>query len=101
MAAGGPIVVPGMAAMTLTPICAHALTNRPLVIGAGAKIKLQLGGHVRGVILTVEGQWGPSFLPGDCVEMSAASNPLVVYDAKQTFFDVMRDKLHWGRGLDR
>lgn len=101
MAAGGPIVAPGMAAMALTPICAHALTNRPLVIGASATIRLQLGGDVRGVILTVDGQWGHSFLPGDCVEMTAASRPLVIFDAQQTFFDVMRDKLHWGRGLDR
>jgi len=96
MAAGGPIVVPGMEAMTLTPICAHALTNRPLVIGAGAKIRLALGGDVRGVILTVDGQWAHSFLPGDAVEMTAASRPLLVYDGRQSFFDIMRDKLHWG-----
>jgi NAD+ kinase len=96
MAAGGPIVAPGMAAMTLTPICAHALTNRPLVIGAAAKLRLSLGGDVRGVILTVDGQWGHSFLPGDLCEMTAAGRPMVVYDAKASFFDVMRDKLHWG-----
>ena len=96
MAAGGPIVVPGMAAMTLTPICAHALTNRPLVIGASGTIKLRLGGDVRGVILTVDGQWAHSFLPGDTVEMTAAARPLVVFDGRQTFFDIMRDKLHWG-----
>ncbi len=96
MAAGGPIVAPGMAAMTLTPICAHALTNRPLVIGAAAKLRLRLGGDVRGVILTVDGQWGHSFLSGDVVEMTAAGRPMIVFDAKQSFFDVMREKLHWG-----
>jgi len=96
MAAGGPIVAPGMAAMTLTPICAHALTNRPLVIGAAARLRLRLGGDVRGVILTVDGQWGHSFLSGDVAEMTAADRPMIVYDAKQSFFDVMREKLHWG-----
>ncbi|MGE5182148.1 MAG: NAD(+)/NADH kinase [Acidobacteriota bacterium] len=96
MAAGGPIVVPGQAAMTLTPICAHALTNRPLVIGAGATVKLELGGDARGVILTVDGQWAHSFLPGDVVEVTAASQPLVMFEGTQSFFDVMRDKLHWG-----
>jgi NAD+ kinase len=101
MAAGGPIVVPGMAAMTLTPICAHALTNRPLVIGAEATIRLQLAGEGRGAILTVDGQWAHSFLPGDCVELTAAARPLVVYDSPQSFFDIMRDKLHWGRRSDR
>ncbi len=101
MAAGGPIVVPGQDAMTLTPICAHALTHRPLVIGARSKIRLALGGDARGVILTVDGQWAHSFLPGDSVEMTASAKPLVMYVSDRSFFDVMRDKLHWGVRLDR
>ncbi|MDB4961557.1 MAG: ATP-NAD/AcoX kinase [Myxococcales bacterium] len=101
MAAGGPIVVPGQDAMTLTPICAHALTNRPLVIGASATIRLQLGADVRGVLLTVDAQWGHSFLPGDLVEMTTAPKPLVMFRSKQSFFDVMRDKLHWGARSDK
>jgi NAD+ kinase len=102
MAAGGPIVVPGQAAMTMTPICAHALTNRPLVIAANATIRLQLGADVRGVILTVDAQWAHSFLPGDVVEMTAASSPLILFRAPSSFFDIMRDKLHWGvRSPDR
>jgi NAD+ kinase len=101
MAAGGPIVVPGQAAMTLTPICAHALTNRPLVINADATIRLELGADARGVILTVDGQWAHSFLPGDVVEMTAAKRPLVMFVSQKSFFDVMRDKLHWGVRLDK
>ncbi|HEY0193815.1 MAG TPA: NAD(+)/NADH kinase [Kofleriaceae bacterium] len=105
MAAGGPIVLPGQAAMTLTPICAHALTHRPLVISANNTIRLRLGFDVRGVMLTVDSQWGHSFLAGDLVEMTAAAAPLVMFKSSQSFFDVMRDKLHWGvrgdRGRDR
>ena len=101
MAAGGPIVVPGQSSMTVTPICAHALTNRPLVVSASATIKLALGGDGRGVILTVDGQWAHSFLPGDSVEMTAAAKPLLLLASQQSFFDVMRDKLHWGVRLDR
>ena len=96
MAAGGPIVVPGQGAMTLTPICAHALTNRPLVIPANATIRLGLGADVRGVMLTVDAQWAHSFLPGDFVEMTAAATPLILFRSQKGFFDVMRDKLHWG-----
>ena len=101
MAAGGPIVVPGQAAMTVTPICAHALTNRPLVINADATIRLELNSDARGVILTVDGQWAHSFLPGDVVELTAAKRPLVMFISQQSFFDVMRDKLHWGVRLDK
>lgn len=101
MAAGGPIVVPGQAAMTLTPICAHALTNRPLIVSARSTIRLELGADARGVILTVDGQWAHSFLPGDVVEMTEAERPLVMFISDKSFFDVMRDKLHWGVRLDR
>src|SRR5262249_9576135 len=72
MAAGGPIVLPTHAAMTLTPICAHALTNRPLVISGESTIRLQLGADYRGVLLTVDAQWGHSFLRGDIVDIAAA-----------------------------
>lgn len=101
MAAGGPIVAPGQGAMTLTPICAHALTNRPLVVAARSTIRLSLGGDARGVILTVDGQWAHSFLPGDVVEMTEAPQPLVMFVSQRSFFDVMRDKLHWGMRLDK
>ena len=101
MAAGGPIVLPGQAAMVLTPICAHALTNRPLVISASNTIRLQLGADVRGALITVDAQWGHSVLRGDAVEIAAASSPLVMYAGKQSFFDVMREKLHWGARFDR
>jgi NAD+ kinase len=101
MAAGGPIVLPGQAAMMLTPICAHALTHRPLVISANNTIRLELGADVRGVLITVDAQWGHSFLQGDVVEMAAAAAPLVMFKSKQSFFDVMRDKLHWGARFDK
>jgi NAD+ kinase len=101
MAAGGPIVLPDHAAMTLTPICAHALTNRPLVLSATNKIRLQLGTDIRGVLVTVDAQWGHSFLEGDVVEICAARAPLVVFASNKSFFDVMRDKLHWGARSDK
>lgn len=101
MAAGGPIVVPGHDAMTMTPICAHALTNRPLVIHETATIRLQLGADVRGVILTVDAQWAHSFLPGDTVELTAASTPLILFASPKNFFDIMREKLHWGARSQR
>ena len=103
MAAGGPIVIPGQAAMALTPICAHSLTNRPLVVPARAVIRMVLGAPFtgRGVVLTLDGQWAHSFLPGDAVEITAAPTPLRVFDAAKSYFDIMREKLNWGLRSDR
>ena len=96
MAAGGPILIPGAAGMTLTPICAHSLTNRPLVVPAASIIRLELGGGARDVVLTVDGQWAVPFTHGDKVEITAAASPMRLYTGPKSYFDVMRDKLHWG-----
>jgi NAD+ kinase len=103
MAAGGPIVIPGQAAMALTPICAHSLTNRPLVVPAKAVIKVLLGAQssLRGVVLTIDGQWAHSFSPGDTVEITEAATPLRVFTAAKSYFDIMREKLNWGLRSDR
>ena len=87
--------------MALTPICAHSLTNRPLVVGATSTVRMQLGGESLGVVLTVDGQWAHSFLPGDTVEITAASHPLRLFDSGKPYFDIMREKLHWGARADR
>jgi NAD+ kinase len=101
MAAGGPILIPGQAAMTLTPICAHSLTNRPLVVPGQSQIRLQLSEESRGVVLTVDGQWAHSFGPGDVAELTSASRPLRLFASKKRYFDIMREKLHWGLRSDR
>jgi NAD+ kinase len=96
MAAGGPILIPGAMGMTLTPICAHSLTNRPLVVPASSTIRLALGPGARDVVLTVDGQWAVPFRAGDRVEITAATQTLRLYAGPKSYFDVMRDKLHWG-----
>ncbi len=96
MAAGGPILIPGAAGMTLTPICAHSLTNRPLVVPASSTIRFKLRADARGVVLTVDGQWAHSFFAGEEVRVTAAPRPLRLFAGPKNYFDVMRDKLHWG-----
>jgi NAD+ kinase len=97
LAAGGPIIVPGQESMTITPICAHALTNRPLVVPKDSLITVQLGGESRGVILTVDGQWARSLQVGDVVEIGNAPKPLRIFESDKHYFDILREKLHWGR----
>lgn len=96
MAAGGPILTPGARGMTITPICAHSLTNRPLVVPAHAVIRLTLHPDAKDVVVTVDGQWARPIAAGDRVEITAAARPLRLVAGPKSYFDVMRDKLHWG-----
>ncbi|HLU67685.1 MAG TPA: NAD(+)/NADH kinase [Kofleriaceae bacterium] len=101
LAAGGPILTPGQAAMVLTPICAHALTNRPVVVPQSGTISVTLGGEGRTAVLTVDGQWVRPFSPGDRVDITATARPLRVFQSDKNFFDILREKLHWGARTER
>ena len=96
LAAGGPILTPGQGAMALTPICAHALTNRPLVVPQSGNLSVILGGDTRTAVLTVDGQWSRQFATGDRVDITATARPLRVFLSDKLYFDILREKLHWG-----
>jgi NAD+ kinase len=101
LAAGGPIIEPGQRAMVLTPICPHSLTNRPLVVPGSSTVTMSLSNDSMGVVITIDGQWAHSFLPSDHVEIAAAERPLVVFNSEKRYFDILREKLHWGARSDR
>ncbi|MFI3229375.1 MAG: NAD(+)/NADH kinase [Bacillota bacterium] len=42
LSAGGPIVSPDVGAIIITPICAHSLNSRPVVVGDNNKIEVKL-----------------------------------------------------------
>jgi NAD+ kinase len=96
LAAGGPIVTPEVKAFVVTPICPHALTNRPVVVPASSRVTMRLGAPAAHVQLTVDGQWGTGLADGDRVEISAATEPLRLYRSPQSYFDVLREKMNWG-----
>jgi NAD+ kinase len=95
LAAGGPILSPRQQALVLTPICAHTLTNRPLVLASSDKVTVRVAAGSRGVVLTLDGLWAHTFSPGDRVDISAGARPLVVFESEKPYFDILRDKLHW------
>jgi NAD+ kinase len=97
MSAGGPILLPGVASIVLTPICAHALTQRPLVLPDGAVVEVIV--HTRGgdVQLAVDGQEGAVLEDGDRVTIRRSPVPtLLVVPPQRSRFEVLRNKLRWG-----
>lgn len=96
LAAGGPILTPDLRAMVITPICPHTLTNRPVVVPSGSRVTIQLASLAEQVIFTVDGQWGTQLKLGDRIEVREADTPLYVYRMAASYFDVLREKLHWG-----
>ncbi len=103
LAAGGPILHPALAAIVLTPICPHMLTNRPLVVGDAAKIEVRLhAGRGVEVHVTFDGQVGCPLTPADSVVVTRSPRSLrLVRAPKRDFFAVLRTKLKWGESTTR
>ncbi len=98
LSAGGPIIYPSMNAVVMTPICPFTLTNRPIVVPDDALIELTLDNENEGVVLSLDGQTGYPMLAGDRVVIRKSSTTFnLVQPANRNYFDVLRDKLKWGR----
>ena len=98
LSAGGPIIYPSMNAVVLTPICPFTLTNRPIVVPDAAEIELRLKDENEGVVLTFDGQTGYSLTAGDRVLIRKSATTFnLVKPANRNYFDVLRNKLKWGR----
>lgn len=98
LSAGGPIVYPSMNAVVLTPICPFTLTNRPIVVPDTAEINLRLKNESDGVVLTLDGQIGYQMQVGDCVLIRKSPMTFnLVQPPNRNYFDVLRNKLKWGR----
>jgi NAD+ kinase len=97
LAAGGPIIVPTVEAFIVTPICAHTLTNRPLVLPDTSKIEVVVKSQREVAYLSVDGQVGIAAYSDDlvCVRKSRSFVEFI-QPLKLGYFDVLQQKLKWG-----
>jgi len=98
LSAGGPIVVPGVEAMVVTPIAAHTLAVRPLVVPATYRIVIEpMAGWADDLLVSFDGQTGTTLAPGESVDVRRADHRVcLIRLGGDGFFGRMRQKLHWG-----
>jgi NAD+ kinase len=98
LSAGGPVIYPSMRAVVITPICPFTLSNRPIVVPDESVIELRLKTENEDVALTLDGQVGFPLKPEDRVVISKSQTTFnLVQPANRNYFEVLRDKLRWGR----
>jgi NAD+ kinase len=97
LAAGGPIVTPSVEAFLVTPICAHTLTHRALVIPNTAHIEVTVKSQREIAYLTVDGQVGIAAHSEDLVRMRKADSYVELVRPPATpYFQILQKKLKWG-----
>jgi NAD+ kinase len=98
LSAGGPVIYPSMNAVVITPICPFTLSNRPIVVPDDSVIEVRLMTENEEVALTLDGQVGFPLQAGDRVVIRKSNTTFnLVQPANRNYFDVLRDKLRWGR----
>lgn len=99
LAAGGPIIHPGVPGILITPICPFTLTNRPLVVPDSACIRIRLAKESSDIMLTFDGQGGLEIDEKDTIVIQKGSHPVkMITMPDQHYIDVLKDKLRWGGG---
>jgi NAD+ kinase len=97
MSANGPIVHPSMrGAILLTPICPHALTQRPIVLTDDMNLDITL--RSKGdVVVSLDGQGGMRLERTDRVQIKQSKDRvLLVRNPHIDYFGILRAKLRWG-----
>jgi NAD+ kinase len=100
LSCGGPIIEPHLEALVIAPICAHTLSDRPIVVSARSVIEIAL--HERPdtqANVTCDGAVLGALALGDRLETrTAGEHVTLLHPPGHDYYKILRSKLHWGRG---
>ncbi|MCL6434232.1 MAG: NAD(+) kinase [Leptolyngbyaceae cyanobacterium HOT.MB2.61] len=98
VAANGPIIHPGMAAITVTPICPLSLSSRPIVLPPGSVVSVwPLADRDLSTKLWMDGVLATSIWPGQRVDIRTAEcqAQFIVLKQNYSYYQTLREKLQW------
>jgi NAD+ kinase len=97
LSAGGPVVVPTLEALMVTPVSPHTLAVRPVVCAGDSRICVRAEDDIEELMITVDGQVGGKFSRGETLNVSRSPHAIkIVRFPGTTFFATLRQKLGWG-----
>ncbi len=101
MSAGGPVLHPTLPALAIVPICPHTLSFRPLVVSSDSVIEIVMTGDPgQHAHVSFDGQSTMALSDGDHIFVRRAEHSVeLVHPARRSYFDVLRQKLHWGKSV--
>lgn len=96
LAAGGPIVAPDLEAIVITPICPHAISNRPIVLMPKQEIRVQYLSRYEPIELIFDGIPEMKLVTGSSLTIHPGKERFrLVTFADIDYFTTLRTKLGW------
>jgi len=96
LSAGGPVLMPTVKALVITPVAPHSLTHRALVVPDSVEIEILLRSEEEVAYLSLDGQPGLDLTDGDRVRCRRSEHQVILFRTGSDFFQVLRSKLKWG-----
>jgi len=102
LSAGGPVVFPTLETIVVTPVSAHTLAIRTVILPSSAEVTLTADDQPAELLVTVDGQVGTTFSGGETLSIRRAEGDvLIIRFPGATFFSTLRQKLGWGGLAER
>lgn len=96
LAAGGAIVSPDAEVLTLTPICPHTLSIRPVVVNLSSTVCVKTLSPNLATTLAGDGQQQMDIAPGDLVTIRRSGRTIRLLQLEgANFFSTLRQKFGW------
>lgn len=97
LSTGGPIVNPQSDSIILSPISAHTLTMRPLVISSNQKVVIKAKSEFENVQVICDGQRVSKLKSPVTIKITKSKHDLkLVHNVNKHYFEILRKKLYWG-----
>lgn len=97
LSSGGPIIAPDVDSFVITPISAHSLNSRPLVVSNKSSIEIKFSNYNQDIIFITDGQLHEILRPNDVALISNSNFQIGLIDFDDTdYFQTLRIKMGWG-----
>ena len=95
LSAGGPVLFPLTNVFSLTPICPHSLTQRPVVLPGEFSIEMKAPQDK--ALIIIDGQDKHELEAGESIHIKLSSKRVkLIHREEFNYFDVLKEKLGWG-----
>lgn len=93
---GGPIIIPQSGSLCLTPVAAHSLNIRPIVLNDTVEITLDVESRSHNFLVAIDGR-SEKLVEGTKLTIRKAPYSIkIVKQPRQRYFSTLREKLMWG-----
>lgn len=100
LSAGGPILTPGLDAMTLVPMFPHTLSSRPIVVSGDSVVRILVAPDDQPLHISCDGHLKLPVAADAEIVIQRQQKPLrLIHPLNYNYYHVLRNKLSWGSRL--